>query len=97
MSLKLSYGYPKYLLSVFNIQPSNLHAIFNSYTGKKFIFHDKNYYRKINECTFTAKLGGYILEVFPRLSSKIDSAFRLTDVNLYFCKNGTVYLYNELN
>lgn len=94
-SLTLNYGYPRHIQSVFNIQPNNLHAVFNSYSGKTFIFHDDNYYREVNECTFTTKSWGYISDLFAGIPPKIDSSFRFTDGNLYFFKNNTVYVFNE--
>ena len=95
MSLILNHGYPRHLQSLFNIQPNNLHSVFNSNIGKTFIFHDDNYYREVNECTFTIKSWGYISETFPGIPPKIDSSFRFTDGNLYFFKNNTV-LYTYL-
>lgn len=95
MSLRLINGYPRYLQSVFNIQPNKLHAIFNSYTGRTFIFHDDNYYREVDECSFTTKSWGYISDLFPGVPPKIDSSFRYIDGNLYFFKNNTIYMFNE--
>ena len=94
-SLKLSHGYPKHIQSLFNIQPDNLHAVFNSYTGKTYIFHDDNYYREVNECMFTTKSWGYISDTFPGIPPKIDSSFRFSDGNLYFFKNNTCLLYTS--
>ena len=62
--LRLIHGYPKYLSSVFNIQPSKLHTVFNSYTGKTFIFHNDNYFREVDECSFTIRSWGIYLNVF---------------------------------
>lgn len=94
-SLRLSQGYPKQLQSLFNIDCKQLHAVFNSYTGRTFIFHDDNYFREVDECTFTVKSWGYISDDFPGIPPKVDSSFRFTDGNLYFFKNNTVYVFNE--
>lgn len=94
-SLQIIRGYPKHLQSVFNIHPFRLHTVFNSYTGKTFIFHDDNLYRVIDECTFATRSWGYISETFPGIPPKIDSSFRYIDGNLYFFKNNTVYVFNE--
>lgn len=94
-NLRLIPGYPRLIQAAFGISPSNLHAIFNSYAGRTYIFHDDNYYREVDECAFTTKSWGYISEAFPGIPPKIDSAFRYTDGNLYFFKNNTVYAFNE--
>lgn len=94
-NLRLIPGYPRLIQSAFSISPSNLHTMFNSYTGRTYIFHDDNYYREVDECSFTTKSWGYISEAFPGIPPKIDSSFRYTDGNLYFFKNNTVYAFNE--
>ena len=95
VSLQLIHGYPKYLSSVFNIQPSKLHTVFNSYTGKTFIFHNDNYFREVDECSFTIRSWGYISQRFPGIPPNIDSSFRFIDGNIYFFKNNTIFAFNE--
>ena len=64
-SLRLCRGYPRQLESLFNVESNQLHSVFNSYTGRTFIFHDDNYFREVDDCTFTIKSWGYISDDFP--------------------------------
>jgi hypothetical protein len=46
--------------------PSNnkIQTIFNSYTGRTFIFYDNYYYIELNECTMKPKQHGIINELY---------------------------------
>lgn len=94
-NFRLKVDYPKSIQTVFGISPKEVHTIFNSYSGKTYIFHSNNYYAEIDESTFTIKSWGYISELFPGIPPKIDSSFRYIDGNLYFFKNNMVYVFNE--
>jgi hypothetical protein len=67
-----------------------IQTIFNSYTGRTFIFYDNFIitYIELNECTRTMKpkQGGIINELFPGVQSDVNDVFRYRNGILYFLK-----------
>jgi hypothetical protein len=64
-----------------------IQTIFNSYTGRTFIFYDNYYYYvEWNECTMKPKQHGIINELFPGVSTYVNDVFRYRNGILYFFK-----------
>ena len=85
-SLIIKKGWENRNLNAFGLSRFvNINAIFNSYTGRIFIFYDNLYFIEINECDFAKKSYGLISERFSGLpGSDIINAFRYDNGNLYF-------------
>lgn len=85
-----------YKISQLNI-PFNetLIGAVNTYSGKTLLFFSKNYYVKINDCSFEIESYGYIADDFTGIPSDMDGVFRYINGMLYFFQKGRYFEYNE--
>lgn len=96
-SLNLISGYPKYISELGISRGNTINGVVNTYTGRTFLFYNDNYYLEINDCFMTPKYYGLISKSFPGVPQGINSAFRYTNGNLYFFKDGLYYEFSEFN
>ena len=77
--------------------PNNqkIRAIFNTYTGRTFLFYGHYYFIELDECNLKQKDHGFITEIFPGLPTDVNGAFRYRNGMLYFFrkKNNKMDLY----
>lgn len=80
---------------------SKLNTIFNTYTGKTYVFYDDIYVSEVSYSDqtnyFTIKHRGQRISdsEFAALPTAVESSFRFTNGLLYFFKEDTVYEYDE--
>jgi hypothetical protein len=83
-SFKIKSGWYDYPLVDLGVpQEKKINYIFNSYTGKAFIFYDNFYSLELEECLYRGKTHGMIYDLFPGLPSGINNAFRYANGLLY--------------
>lgn len=96
-------GFPNLILKnssgfQFDAKITNVNSLFNTYSGKIYLFYDNYFYLELDSClSYKTKSYGLITELFSGIPSDVDTGYRYINGNMYFLKNNNFYEFNEFS